>query len=111
MIHCTAGTHTIRCLSAIGGSACAGLAVVAGTVRFSGLIDTSACSTTRPVQISSTGVVILDGVTLIANAAMESIYASSGKSVKVYNGCVANKAKHANITVQVGTLTVDTNVV
>jgi hypothetical protein len=76
-----------------------------------GTIDTLGIATNRPVEISAAGC-ILDGVTLLANAAMESIQSGSAQTVKVYRQVLANRAKHMNITIDaaLGTLLVSGNV-
>lgn len=62
------------------------------------------------LQISA-GTLILDGVTLIATGSGTSIYAGSALNVKIYGTCFANINKHTNITIQIGSLIVDSNVV
>jgi len=83
-----------------------------GTLRLKDVtIDcsTAALSTHRPVEVAANGL-ILEGVTLLTNGSADSIYAATAKNVKVYGTSVANRAKNANVTIQVGTLTVDSNV-
>lgn len=63
----------------------------------------------RPIDVSAAGL-ILDGCTLVAPALAESM-GNGTATVKVYNAMFANSAKNATVTIQVGTLTVDANVV
>lgn len=66
-------------------------------------------STGVPVTIDSTGALILyGGVTLIAGAsAAESVSAAAARDLRIYGVVSTNIAPHANVTVRVGTLTVD----
>ena len=90
-----------------------GVTHAGGTANLNGVrIDTSATNTAtnRPVVVSDAGL-RLNGCTLICPAAcLESIYAATAKTIKVYGQTFAAVAKHANVTVQVGTLTIDANV-
>jgi hypothetical protein len=71
--------------------------------------DSSAPTTpAAPITVASSGLVLKNCE--IVTAATNSITAGSALNVKIYNGTVTNKAKNANITIQVGTLTVDSNV-
>jgi hypothetical protein len=87
-----------------------GINHIAGETFAQGLrieCDGSNDADNRPVVVSAAGLV-LDGCTLLAPAlAAESIYAAAPVAVKIYGTCFANKDKHANVTIQVGTLTVD----
>lgn len=96
-----------------GAGSSASVEVETGTLHLMRGRVTHASSTGIPLTISNTGTVILySGVALIAGAtATESIYAAAARNVKLYGTVVTNVAAHANITTQVGTLTVDANVV
>lgn len=76
-------------------------------------IDTTATNDVdnKPVIVGAAGL-ILDGCTLLAPALADSIYAAAAQTVKIYGTTFANKAKHANVTVQagLGTLVADSNV-
>lgn len=104
----TAGTGK---LYVRGGRAVAGSIVygAAGTARFSGLhIDDTGVATT-PVTVSAAGL-ILHNCVLVAGSATNSITAAAARTITAY-GVKANKAKHANVTVNVDAITVDVNVV
>lgn len=96
---------TIYGMRLVGNSGLNGLSITAGKLRLVDcLIDTSANASTSPITKSG-GVLILDNCTLISGSAA-SITAATAQNVIVYNSR-ANVAKHANVTIQVGTLTVD----
>jgi hypothetical protein len=81
-----------------------------GTARLKGMeINTAANASGNPVTVVGSGLV-LDNCTLIANAARDSVTAASGQTITNY-GSVANKAKNANVTVNVQAILVDANVV
>ncbi len=62
------------------------------------------------ITVAGAGLTIQGGV-IVAGSATNSINSASGaQNVKVYGTTVTNKAKNSNITIQVGTLTVDSNV-
>jgi len=64
------------------------------------------------ITVTTTDTLVLEGCSIITtNASSESLTASEAMNVKIYSTCVANKAKNGNVTVQVGTLVVDTNVI
>lgn len=71
--------------------------------------DTSAQSGKVPVRVSGSGL-ILDRCTLVPHASAVSVTAASSMTITAYKS-VAKTAKHANVTVNVDALTVDSNVV
>lgn len=93
----------------VGGAGGLGLSQSAGTLRLKGLaIDTSANSSTSPITKSG-GTLILDDVALVAHASADSVSAPTAQNVKVYSAR-ANKAVDGDVTQQVGTILVDSNV-
>jgi hypothetical protein len=109
-IKVTGGTLELLGGGFVGIASGKGFEITGGTARLQGLrVDTAANSSSNPVTKSG-GTLILDGCTLVAEGASDSIAAGSAQNVKVYNGTVTNRAKNANVTIQVGTLTVDSNV-
>lgn len=105
----SAGSVELRGGDLVAGTA-KGMIISGGTSRAQGLrIDTSGSSSQNPVTKSG-GTLVLDGCTLVAEGTRDSITSGTAQNVKVYNGTVTNRAKNANITIQVGSLTVDSNV-
>ena len=100
------GTGTLS-----GSATTKGVSISGGTVRMSGVtLNTFANPATSPIAKGG-GTLILDaGTTLVAGNNSESISASTAQNVKVYGNAVANRPKSDNITIQIGTLTVDSNV-
>lgn len=87
-----------------------GLYHTAGNLRLLNTkIDASLSSSSNPIVIADAGLVLQNCV-LIAEAGRDSITASGAQDVKVYGTSVTNKAKHVNITVLIGTLTVNADV-
>lgn len=89
-----------------------GLNVSAGTARITGMtIDTSVSNANSPINKSG-GTLSVDGCVLVAEGTRDSIAAGTAQNVKIYGTSVTNRAKNANVTLQVNTsgLLVDTNV-
>jgi hypothetical protein len=83
-----------------------------GSSRFTGLLlDTRVTNAprNRPVEISAPGLV-LEQCKLIAPPSADSVYAATAQSVTCY-GVYANRAKNANVTVNVEAIVVDANTV
>lgn len=85
----------------------------AGTIR---IVDARIVqlgdSTTAHVVDKGAGTLILSNASLVAtNASSESITAGEAQDVSVYGDAVSNRDKNANVTIRVGTLTVDTTYV
>jgi len=109
-IICSGGTHVIKGARFTGGASSLGINVTGGTLTLIDCyINTAANASARPITKSG-GTLILQNCTLVAEATQDSIEASTAQNVKVYGTSVANKAKDANVTIQVGTLTVSTDV-
>jgi hypothetical protein len=74
------------------------------------VIDTSTINAAGniPITVATNGL-ILDNVTLVAPTLAPSVTAASALSVITY-GAQANKTNHGNVTFQVGTFTIDSNV-
>lgn len=109
-INCTGGTHVIKNARFIGGASNKGVNITGGTLILENChINTSANATTNPITKSG-GTLILKNCSLVAEGTRDSIAAADAQNVKVYGTSVANKAKHANVTIQVGTLTVSADV-
>jgi hypothetical protein len=85
-----------------------GMSISGGTARLNGVtLDTSANGATSPI-IKNGGTLILNGGTaLVAEGSAPSISAASPQGVKVYGNAVTNCAPTSNVTVEIGTLTVD----
>lgn len=84
----------------------------AGSSRITNLtIDTTAVNNanSQPVKVSAAGC-ILDKCVLKAPALADSVNSAAPQTITAY-GCKANKAKNANVTVNVDAITVDANVV
>jgi hypothetical protein len=82
-----------------------------GSARISGAtIDSSNTNNAanNPVKVAGAGL-ILDKCVLVAPALADSVTSAAAQTIKAY-ACKTNKAKNANITVQVDALTVDANV-
>lgn len=97
--------------SAANGSGCVNHA--AGTMRLNGcIIDGSAnnIAANRPVVSAASGLTLKNCTIICGSSADSSIYAASAQTVKLFGSNESNKAKHANVTTQVGTLLVDANV-
>lgn len=95
-----------QCVMAVGD----GVSHSAGTCRLMGCrFDTSASSGKNPATVAGSGL-ILDHCTLVAQSAADSVTAASGKTITNY-GSKFNRAKNANITVNVDTISADANVV
>jgi hypothetical protein len=110
MMKFTNGTIALLGGTFTGGASAKGLEITAGTVRAQGMrISTLANSSSNPVTKSG-GTLVLDACTLVAEGASDSIKSGTAQNVKVYNGIATNRAKNANITIQVGTLSADSNV-
>jgi len=110
-IVCSGGTHVIKGARFTGGASSLGINVTGGTLTLIDCyINTAANASARPITKSG-GTLILQNCALVAEATQDSIEASTAQNVKVYGTSVANKAKDANVTIQVGTLTVSTDVV
>jgi len=110
-IVCSGGTHVIKGARFTGGASSLGINVTGGTLTLIDCyINTAANASARPITKSG-GTLILQNCALVAESTQDSIEASTAQNVKVYGTSVANKAKDANVTIQVGTLTVSTDVV
>jgi hypothetical protein len=92
----------------------AGPAVIhnGGTARIQGMtVDTSSANKpgNHAVKVAGPGL-ILDHCVLVAPPLANSVNAAAGQTVTCY-AVKANRAKHANVTVNVDPITVDANVV
>lgn len=93
-----------------GGSDNFGVSHEGGVLRLQGVtVDTSLLpgATNHPIRVSASGL-ILDGCKVLATALGDTI--SGTATIKVYGQTFLNTAKAGTITVQVGTLTTDSNV-
>jgi hypothetical protein len=103
-LHWGAGTMT-------GSAATNGVSISGGMVRLGGvLLDTSANSATSPIVKSGGRLVLSSGTALVAHGSAASISAPSPQTVSIVGTAVANRPQSNNVTLQIGTLTVDPNV-
>jgi hypothetical protein len=88
-----------------------GLSISGGTARLNGVtLDTATNGATSPVMKSGGTLILNGGTALVAEGRAPSISAASPQDVKVYGNAVTNCAPTSNVTIQVGTLTVDPGV-
>jgi hypothetical protein len=88
-----------------------GLAISGGVARLNGVtLDTSGNGATSPVMKSGGTLILNGGTALVAEGRAPSISAATPQDVKVYGNAVTNCAPTSNVTIQVGTLTVDPGV-
>jgi len=110
-IECTGGTHVIRGARFTGGATSLGINVTGGTLTLIDCyINTSANSSGNPITKSGGTLILQGSCALVAHASRDSIEAGTAQNVKVYGTSVASTAVDGNVTIQVGTLTVDANV-
>lgn len=86
---------------------------LSGIVRVvGGRIQATDNGTPRNAISKETGTLIIDNCTLLSTGGADSITAgTAGRIVKIYGACQANNSVNANITQQVGLLTIDSNVI
>ncbi len=102
VVSVSSGDVTIRGMTFVSSGTSLGILVSGGTLRLVNcVIDTSANSGTNPVTVSG-GTLILDGCTLIANAAVDSIYATTSQSVAIGGTLTVNRPVNANVTLTGG---------
>jgi len=82
-----------------------------GTNQFSGLkmVTINNSANNHAAHTVASGLILKDCV-LVAPSSANSIYAPSAQTVKLYGTTSANRAKHANVTTTIGTLTVNSAV-
>lgn len=114
MVRVTGGTHQLSLQSAtrsISSSAGTVLEATGGTITVEGRLNAASHASGVPVQLSG-GDVRLRNAELIAGASSNSVVAATARNLRVYGTVVANKAKHANVTLlaNTGGLVVSTDV-
>lgn len=101
----------LRIDESIGMATTGGVKCTAGTLHYTGRVDTSANSSTSPIIVSGTGVITLGaGTYLKSEATQKCIKNGDGSPHTVYaEGAFANTAVDSNITI-VGSLTTGINI-